>query len=178
MTIIILALDDKSDHAIKEYILTQGLQAKREHHSTLLYSEAHPVFERRTLVRSLESMLPITLDPATYRFDIFGKGNLALTYTSSQVSTLQKTLYRAAVRQMIVDWPNARGKELALLRAAPHTPPSPIYPMNLHVTFAKNFSGNVTLPAFAYPLRFVEITWEQNYPPREAPDSPPPVLFK
>jgi hypothetical protein len=165
MTIIKLLLEDSSNQEIRNYLLDRNLPIKNEYHTTLLYSEEFPVFKRRACLQSLDRILPITLDPSSYEFAMFGQRDLVLRYNAETVVALQDKAHAEAVRQMICEWPNLNARERQILCAAPRMRESTVYPLHLHITFVKNFIGDMNLPPFTAPLRFVAIEWTQNYSP-------------
>jgi hypothetical protein len=164
MTIIKLLLDDSSSREIRNYLRDRNLPIKDEYHTTLLYSEEFPVFKRRAFLQSLDGILPITLNPSSYEFAMFGKNDLVLRYNAEAVVELQDKAHAEAVRQMITEWPNLRTHEKKILCTAPRMRESTVYPLHLHITFVKNFTGHMNLPSFIAPLRFAAIELTQNYP--------------
>ena len=159
MTIITLRLAAKSSAALSDYVRSLGLTPKDDFHTTVFYSEEHPLYPRRDVTDLLNDVLPLVIGPRTYALDCFGGGVPVLTYGSASQVDLREALRALAVRHMIsgpVD-----DAEEAILEGMKFFRTSKIFDLNPHITLSKD-RIDFTPKQFMEPLVFDAYTFKQN----------------
>ena len=157
MTIVTLKLAVQSSAALSDHVRSLGLTPKDEFHTTVFYSEEHPLYERSDLAELLEESLPFTVNPSTYAFDCFG--GPVLTYGSPEQVGMRETLRALAVQHMI-SGPETDGEWNILQRAALFRTSS-IFDLNPHITLSKD-RADFTPKPFMVPLVFDAYIIKQN----------------
>ena len=104
MTIVTLRLDRESEALLSRWLAERMdfvKNPKKSFHSTLLYTEETPLFDRADIRGFLEERLPLTLDPSTYDFRVYTPDCLVLIYRNAVVEEMRKTCYEQALHQLL-----------------------------------------------------------------------------
>ena len=161
MTLINLRCNDESSEKIRDYLRSNGISGKKEFHSTLLYSEVVPCYNRFEIREKIESRLPLILDPNTYFFNIFTPDCLVLCYENSNFRSLKDILNKEQSTQYI-EGPRTF-QELMILKTHSTHRKSPFFISPPHITIAKNYKGNIEdLPDFDESLVLSELIWRHQ----------------
>lgn len=84
-TVIKLTLEDKSKN------LLNGLGFSKDNlHSTIYFAEETHLFKRDYILEWITHILPVSIDPLTYQFDLFGENRdrLVLRYENEKVQEI------------------------------------------------------------------------------------------
>ena len=158
VTVVKLTASSESNEALKKYVndnaqLIQG--PKDEFHTTVLYTEEVPVFPREEVRRIEGEGLPLEVNPITYRFDVFGEGNLVLRYEDEGVTAIRSAVISEAIRQIICEWCDLRDEERKILeRSMPRRKSTVYWDFSPHISIGKKFDPRLLnrLQPFTEPL--------------------------
>lgn len=124
-------MDERSEETLRRYINENGIRnGKEKFHSTLIYTEEHPIFQRFYFFDRLRAQLPLSLNPNTYSFDIFDPMCLVLRYENKDIEALRRAIQEEGLRQSLTEWPDLDEEDFKILRNHARIRMSRIYEMD------------------------------------------------
>ena len=164
-----LIVDERSTEKILRFLKENErlIQSPRKRfHSTLYYSNYTPIFERERIVDEIKDSLPLTIDPESYFFEVFGEGNcFALRYENKGVRLLKKKLTQEGFRQLTGDFHSSLSDaEIEIQKKYKRQKKNKktiIYPIfNPYITLSNLFHGSLdTLSPFTEKITFDGFKW-------------------
>mgnify|MGYP001557876639 CR=1 FL=1 len=168
-TVISLIPDRESQDRLGRYARSLVcVEPKNSFHTTVFYAEETPIFPNVKIFLEYFREVPIILNPDSYSLDVF-ENNVVLRYDSQAVVDINSSLRSEAMRQMVYDWPNLRGKEKRILELSTKARRTgKIYPnFNPHISLARKGSGKKLegLEKFVWPIVLEQVRWKMSYAP-------------